>query len=437
MAEIIPFKGILYNPQKVDITSVTAPPYDIVTPEFKKVLYSRSPYNIIRIDFGKDNDGDNEKENRYTRASKLLDNWLKKKIFVRDAKESFYCYEINYNPPSPPHPPLSKGGRGGIGRKKTLRGFLGAVKIEDLDAGKIHPHEMTYSKPKTDRLNILRFCRANVSPIFSLYRSEEKRTSYILEKVAKGKPFIEAKNGDAFTHRLWRISDKASVNAIKKELSGKDIFIADGHHRYETALEFRNEMDKKGLLKTGEEPFNYVMMLLVNMEDDGLTILPTHRLAKTEEKRRIKDLLSQYFDIQTVHFDGATKEKAKQDMFKAMQQSKHSFGMFIKGEKAFHVLRFKGPYSAIDSHQSLRDIDVTILHKLIFEKLLNIDKFEYEMDAELVMKKLNNNTFRAAFFLNPTKVHDVRSVALAGQRMPPKSTYFYPKLLTGMAIYKF
>ncbi len=429
-AEIIPFKGVLYNPQKVDITSVTAPPYDIVSPEFKEVLYRRSPYNIIRIDFGKDNDGDNEKENRYTRAAKLLDDWLKKKIFVKDTRPSFYCYEINYN-------------------KKTLRGFLGAVKIEDLGMGKIHPHEMTYSKPKTDRLNILRFCRANVSPIFSLYCSEKRLTSSILERVVKGKPFIEAENGDGFTHRLWQISDGTSIETIKKELSGKDIFIADGHHRYETALEFRNEMDKKGLLKTGKEPFNYVMMLLINMEDDGLTILPTHRLAKIGKRKGIKgvrykdlshalkDLLRQHFDIKTIHFDRATEEKAKQDMFKAMQRRKHSFGLFIKGEKVFHVLRFKGSYSVIDSHPSLRNIDVTILHKLIFEKLLCIDKFEYEIDAKLVIKKLNNNAFHAAFFLNPTKVHDVRAVALAGQRMPPKSTYFYPKLLTGMVIYKF
>ena len=422
MAEIIPFKGVLYNPQKVDISSVTAPPYDIVTPEFKEVLYTRSPYNIIRIDFGKDNAGDNEKENRYTRAAKLINKWLKSKIFIKDSKPSFYCYEADYEV---------------NGRRKTLRGFLGAVKLENLGTGKIHPHEMTYSKPKTDRLNILRFCEANISPIFSLYCSGERLTSSILERVVKEKPYIEAENGDGFSHKLWQISDKTSVETIKKELSDKDIFIADGHHRYETSLEFKNEMTEKGMHNTGKEPFNYVMMFLVNMEDDGLTILPTHRLTKIGKSKSIKDVLKKYFDIETIRSDRATEEKAKQDMFRAMQRGKHSFGMFVKGEKAFHVLRFKGSYSAIDSHPGLRKIDVSILHNLIFDKLLHINEFEYEMDSNLVIRKLKKSNFHAAFFLNPTKVHEVKAVSLAGQRMPPKSTYFYPKLLTGMVIYKF
>ncbi|MCK5506361.1 MAG: DUF1015 domain-containing protein, partial [Thermodesulfovibrionia bacterium] len=236
MAEVIPFKGILYDPQKVDASSVMAPPYDIVTPEFKEVLYKRSSHNIIRIDFGKDDAGDNENENRYTRASSSLNEWLKQEILIKDTEPAFYFYEASYQI---------------NGQKKKLRGFLGIVKIEELGSGKIHPHEMTHSKPKTDRLNIIRFCEANISPIFSLYSSPERRASSILEKLSEEKPFIEAKNGDDFIHRLWRISDKASIETIKKEMSDKEILIADGHHRYETALEFKNEMDKKGMLKTG------------------------------------------------------------------------------------------------------------------------------------------------------------------------------------------
>ncbi len=429
MSEVIPFRGILYNPQKVDPSSVMAPPYDIVTPEYKDVLYNRSPYNIIRIDFGKDNAGDNERENRYTRASELLDEWLKQGILLMQSEPSFYCYEASYR----------------VGdHEKKLRGFLGAVRLEDLGTGKIHPHEMTYSKPKTDRLNILRFCKANISPIFSLYSSQDRITSLILEKVIQKKAFIESRNGDGYTHKSWQINDKNSIETIKRELSDKEIFIADGHHRYETALEFKHEMDKKGMLKTGTEPFNYVMMFLVNMEDNGLTVLPTHRLTHIENREKIEESLHPYFDITTIHFDGSTGERAKQDMLKAMQDSKKSrnrvvptFGMFLKGQKSFHVLKFKGSYSDIDTHRSLRDIDATILHKFIFEKLLGIHNFEYEMDAELAIKKVNEGLFHTAFFLNPTKVQDVKEVALAGQRMPPKSTYFYPKLLTGMVIYKF
>ncbi len=429
MAEVIPFKGVLYNPQKVDAGSVMAPPYDIVTPEFKEVLYKRSPHNIIRIDFGKDNAGDNEKENRYTRASNSLNEWLKQEILIKDTEPSFYCYETGYKI---------------NGQKKKLRGFLGIVKIEELASGKIHPHEMTYSKPRTDRLNIIRFCKANISPIFSLYSSPDRLTSFILEKLSEEKPFIEAKNGDDFIHRLWRISDKTSIETIKKDLSNKDIFIADGHHRYETALEFKNEMNKKGLLKTGTEPFNYVMMFLVNMEDDGLTVLPAHRLTEIKNKVQIKESLKPYFDITTIKFDDSTEKQAMQEMLSGIQNSKNSrnravptLGMFIKDEKAFCILNFKGALSEISSHESLKKLDVTILHKLVFEKLLGVDKFEYEMDPDLVIEKVKNSRHQTAFFLPPTKIHDVKEVALAGQRMPPKSTYFYPKLLTGMAIYKF
>ncbi|MCK5427098.1 MAG: DUF1015 domain-containing protein, partial [Thermodesulfovibrionia bacterium] len=265
-----------------------------------------------------------------------------------------------------------------------------------------------------------------------------------LEKVIQKKAFIESTNGDGFIHKTWQINDKNSIETIKRELSDKEIFIADGHHRYETALEFKNEMAKKGLLKTGTEPFNYVMMFLANIEDNGLTALPTHRLTHIDKRGNIEESLRHYFDITTIHFDSSTVEQAKQDMLESMQNSKNArnrdvptFGMFLKGKKAFHVLKFKGSPSDIDAHRSLRNIDATVLHKFIFEKLLGIKNFEYEMDTDLVIKKIQEGSFHTAFFLNPTKIQDVKEVALAGQRMPPKSTYFYPKLLTGMVMYKF
>ncbi|MBI4686519.1 MAG: DUF1015 domain-containing protein [Nitrospirae bacterium] len=258
MAEIIPFKGVLYNPKRVKGSDVTAPPYDIVTTELKDILYQKSPHNIIRLDFGKDMPGDDEKKNRYTRASRLLRQWLKTGIFIEDKRPAFYCYETVYK--------INK-------EEKKLRGFLCAVKIEGLGKGSIYPHEMTRSKPKADRLNILRKCRANLSPIFSLYSSKERVASSILESAAKGRALVSSKNGDDFVHRLYKINDKASVEAIKKELADKHIFIADGHHRYETALEFRNEMSKKGqgLRVKGQEPkpWDYVLMFLANMEDEG------------------------------------------------------------------------------------------------------------------------------------------------------------------------
>jgi uncharacterized protein (DUF1015 family) len=422
MAEVIPFRGVLYNPDKVDASAVMAPPYDVISPAFKETLYERDPCNIIRIDFGKDSDDDSDTENRYTRAAKHLSDWLENKVFIHDSEPVFYCYEISYVLDD---------------REMKTRGFLGAVKIEELGKGRVHPHEMTYSKPKSDRLNILRYCNANTSPIFSLYSSKEKLASSVLDEVAKEKPFIEASDEEGFSHRLWRISSPEAIESIKRDMSDRDVFIADGHHRYETAQAFQKEMQEKGLSKTGDEPFNYVLMFLSNMEDDGLTLLPTHRIVEVDSDIVIKSRLKKYFDIKKISADGKSDKEAKEEMFIAMKGSKHSFGMYLTNTSSYYILSFNGSDIDIDLPDSLKELDVTILHKFVFEKLLKIEHFEYEMDPDISVERAKKGSFEAVFFLNPTKIHDVRDAALAGHRMPPKSTYFYPKLLTGMVIYKF
>ena len=422
MAEVTPFKGILYNPQAVHAGAVMAPPYDIVSPELKEELYNKSPYNIIRVDFGKDDDGDNEQRNRYTRASQFLSDWLKKEVLLRDPEPSFYCYEISYEL---------------CGENKKIRGFLGAVRIEELGKGKVHPHEMTYSKPKSDRLNILRHCNANTSPIFSLYSSKEKLASSILDDTSNKPPYIEASDRDGFTHRLWKISSSASTEIIREEMSDKDIYIADGHHRYETALAFRKEMEDKGMEHTGKEPFNYVLMFLSNMEEEGLTLLPTHRIIEINSDIKIKASLKKYFDIQKVNMEGADEIELRHKMFEIMQSRGHSFGMFLTNSNNYYTLTYKSSNLDLNLPESLKRLDVSILHKLIFEKLLNVDHFEYEMDPDIAVERSRKGSFEAVFFLNPTRIRDVKEVALAGHRMPPKSTYFYPKLLTGMVIYHF
>jgi uncharacterized protein (DUF1015 family) len=270
MAKVIPFKGILFNPAKVDASLTTAPPYDVVSPEFKEELYRRDPHNIIRIDFGKDSDDDNDQDNRYTRAAKYLNDWIDEGVMTGDTEQSFYCYEVTYQI---------------NGRELKTRGFLGAVKIEELGYGRVHPHEMTYSKPKSDRLNILRYCNANTSPIFSLYSSEEKATSSILDNLVSTAPVIEARDEEGFTHRLWRIDDKASIEKITHEMSDLDVFIADGHHRYETAQAFKNEMEGKGLSITGDEPHNYVLMFLSNMDPHKGNPEETFQSAENEFRR--------------------------------------------------------------------------------------------------------------------------------------------------------
>ncbi len=422
MAVVIPFKGILYNPQKVDPSLTTAPPYDIVTPEFKDKLYMKSPHNIIRIDFGKDSADDNESHNRYTRASKFLGDWLDEGVFINDQEPLFYCYEITYSI---------------NGSERKTRGFFGAVKIEELESGRIHLHEMTYSKPKSDRLNILRYCKANVSPIFALYSSPEKSASSILEKTVKEDPFIKAENEDGFIHRLWRVKNADEIEAIKNEMADKDVFIADGHHRYETALELKKEMDTEGGIKNGEESYNYVLMFLSNIEEDGLTLLPTHRIIEVDSDIKIKDTLNKYFTIQKITSDGISNEESRQRMLETMRNAVDSFGMFLTNENTYYTVSYSDSDIDIDMPDCLKNLDVSIIHKLIFEKLLNVEHYEYEIDAGIAVERAKKGSFEAVFFLNPTKIHDVKEVAVAGHRMPPKSTYFYPKLLTGMVVYKF
>lgn len=404
MAKIIPFKGIYYNPEKVIGDDVIAPPYDVITPEQKELLYEKSPYNIIRIDFGKEMPGDDEKENKYVRAKRFLEQWLQQKILIRDEKESFYAYESEYFV---------------YGVKKSFRGIIALVKLEELGRG-IYPHEATHSKPKTDRLNLMRACKANISPIYSLYKSEERITSKIISDIKKD-PLISAHDFDGAVHRIYRISDDLAINSILKELSDKPIFIADGHHRYEVALEYKREM--------GEGPWSYVMMFLANMLDEGITILPTHRMIKGIKKEEVLSRLENDFDIESCGIDCDIRKRL-------FLEGKNTFGLYLGNNEKWYILRYKGT-DLRDVDIPLRNLDVVILHELIIKRDLGITDVAYEMDIERSLKMVRKGDFDGVFFLNPTQIEDVENVALAGLRMPPKSTYFYPKLLTGLVINKF
>ncbi len=415
MAEIVPFRGILYNVSKVSVEDVLAPPYDIITPEYQEELYSKSPYNIVRIDLGKEQPGDTETDNRYIRARSYLEAWIKEGVLVQSRRQSFYAYEMSYRIDN---------------EEKRLLGFLGLAKLEDLGKGSIHPHECTYSKPKQDRLNLLRSCEANISPIFSLYKSTGKQISTLLSRIIATQPYIEARDAAKAVHRLWQIDEKEDIEIIKKELEGKAIFIADGHHRYETALEFQREMRERTSrcesipTSTGTEPYDYVLMFFANMLDEGLTILPAHRLLK-----EIPDdpgmMLPEYFEIEPVEadFDIANRISGKRGVF----------GFFQNKSNVWYILKYKkGDLSEICP--DLREVDVIILHELIFKKIFKVNDIGYEMDVNKSLDKVRSGQFSAVFFLNPTKVEDVEKAALSSVRMPPKSTYFYPKLLTGIVI---
>ncbi len=411
MAEITPFNGLLYDVSKVSIEDVLAPPYDIITPEGRESLYAKSPHNVVRIDFGREEVGDNGIDNRYTRAKRCFGTWIKDGVLIRTVRPSFFAYEITYAIHEK--------------RKRTL-GFLGLVKLEELGKGSIYPHECTHSKPKQDRLNLLRVCEANTSPIFSLYKSSADGISGILSKTALTKPYLQAADSLGNLHRLWQIDQSKEIEIIKQELADKSVFIADGHHRYETSFEYFREMSVKKLSPSGAKSYDHTLMFLANMMDEGITILPTHRLIR-EVPEDILGRLSKYFEIETIADDF--------DIRARLSGRKNAFGFFRQTEKVWHLLTYRGR-DLSEAHPSMREIDVIILHEMVFKKILTNPEIGYEMDVAKTLEQVKRGEFAAAFFLNPTRVEDVEKSAFSSMRMPPKSTYFYPKLLTGLVLNK-
>lgn len=411
MAEVVPFRGIIYNTTRVSGAEVVAPPYDIITPELRNHLYEKSPYNIIRIDSGMEQTGDTEMENKYVRASLCLQEWLKAGILVRSTKPCFYAYEMEYM---------------AEGKRKKLQGFFGLVKLVELGKG-VYPHEETHSKPKVDRMRLLTACEANTSPIFALYNSPGKAASAAVEKVVNSQPYMEAQDLDGSIHRLWVIDKEGDIAVISNDLSDKAVYIADGHHRYETARDYQITRREKSGGSSGKEPYDYVLMFLANIAGGNLTILPAHRIIKGS-RENILELLHSYFEIKTISQDD--------DIIEAIRGKFQTFGFYRRGEKEQHLLRYKGD-GLKEMPYPLKDLDVTILHELILKGLLRGPKVHYEMDAVRAMGMVTGGDFDAVFFLNPTRVEDVERVALASMRMPPKSTYFYPKVMTGFVINSF
>lgn len=410
MAEILPFKGICFNSKEVEAESVIAPPYDIISPEMRENLYRRSAYNIARIDAGMEYPEDTESDNKYTRAASLLAEWLDKKILTGSEKPCLYAYRVNYF--------LE-------GKELELGGFFGLIRLEPLGTGHIYPHECTHSRARIDRLRLLRATRANTSPIFSVYDSPGGGASGVLGEVFERDPYMQGHDCNGNLHSLWIIDSIDEMNIIRADLEGRPVFIADGHHRYETALENQRlvKLERGG---SENDPYNYVLMFLANASDEGLTILPTHRIIKTHEE--FPEVLKKDFTVEELRHGG--------DIIKSISgmKPKNVFGVYAHGKK--YRITYQGN-DLKDVHPVLKKLDVVILQELIINKLAHAEAVAYEMSAEKATALVDGGEFQAAFFLNPTGINEVMEVALSGQRMPPKSTYFYPKLMTGFVISRF
>ena len=439
MATIIPFRGVQFNLEKAGaIAELACPPYDIISHEQQQALYRKSPHNVIRLEYGLESPGDTETDNRYTRAAALLDEWFRTGVLKQSIEPAIYIYEMEF----------------GSGRKhKKLRGFICMVRIEDYDSGIVKPHETTLSGPKTDRLNLLRACKAGFSQIYSLVSDEAGKIGAILGSVT-GQPELEVKAEDGVIHRVWTLSDKSALDTIMANVADKPVFIADGHHRYDTALNYRNERRKAAGSFTGEESFNFVPMFLARIEDPGLVILPAHRalfnLADFHPQRFEEDL-NKFFNIERIDFTKKSEQADRKSVLDTMAHRadhEHVFGMRIKGEHSYYLLtlRSEADMDAVIPNKvpAYRKLDVAILHHLIIDKLLGIRmdthklglNIEYVKDPNEAIKRVETGEAEVIFLMNPTKVHEVKEVAMAGERMPQKATYFYPKLLTGLVMNK-
>jgi uncharacterized protein (DUF1015 family) len=436
MAQIIPFRGTLYDLSSVgSVRNVVAPPYDIIDAARQKALHDRHPHNIIRLELGMDAPGDTATNNRYTRAAETLRAWMARGALKRDAQPAIYYHTIEYAPPS----------SDARAPKKTLRGFLTTTKLEPLDSGHIYPHENTRSAAKTDRLNLLKSCKANLSPIWLLYSDPHNAILGLFEKAVKAQTArIDFEDDNGCRQRLWTVTDPSILQQIMEIMASKPLFIADGHHRYETALNyqrFRRETDgTSGELK----PYDSVLMLLSPLEDPGLTVLPTHRVITTPlpPKRQVTGRLADTFDLTEFSFTTSTTVAVREQFLEALRingRTVPTFGLALKGDDRYLMLSLKASHRPSAEASPRTKLDVSLLQQLVVSVLCPTQQEQeailYTKDDHEALDWAAEGPGTAALLLNATKVSEVQAVATAGERMPHKSTYFYPKPLTGLVVH--
>lgn len=427
MAAIIPIRGVRYNPRIIpDLAQVVTPPYDVIDASAQERYYQRSPYNVIRLEYGKTDPADDARNNRYTRARDTFQKWLQEGVLIQDKQNALYLYEQEFTV-----------------RETTYvrRGFFCGVHVEPYEAGTILPHEETIPKHKQDRLELMRHCRANFSPIFGLYPDRAMVSTIIIERAMEADPDISFTDELGQAHRLWITTEHQVLNPLIGLLEEKRIFIADGHHRYETALAYANEVNQMGLP-------NFAMMVLVNLYDPGLVVLPTHRLIRKRPGFEPDKVINDVQDLFTVEPVTVQREHFPAFLRDFESRGKGFFALYT-GQDTLYVLSLKpnvDPDKLLPAEKSTawRRLDVTVLHSLILEKYLGIgsaertdeDLVRYTREETGALDAVDRGEFAFAFFMNPTGVDELVAVAEAGELMPQKSTYFYPKLSTGLVINK-
>ena len=440
MAEIFPFRAYRFNSALVEPAKVLTQPYDKITPAMAEKYAAASPYNLIPIEKGKSFPEDTPADNVYTRAARKLDEWIRAEVIVQDAAPSLYAYFQEYTVP-------------GTNERRVRKGFIAIARIEDYSAGIVFRHEQTLSGPKADRLELLRQTQTHTGQLFMIYNDPAMRVDALLDAAARSKAEVEIRDEYDVVHKLWPVTDTLILEAIRREMADKKLVIADGHHRYETALAYRDECRARAGRVDANAPYEKVMMTLFNTEGKGLTILPTHRVVANVQNfsfAGFRAALANAFDVHSFPFSGnaarpQTYEKFRRDLLRGQEQ--RAVGAYA-GDGAFHIFMLKKEANLEVLLQGVspaqRRLDVVLLHRLILERGLNITQdavkteknISYEREMDTAIGEVDSGRAQICFLLNPVSVETVAEMAMGGEVLPQKSTDFFPKLMSGITMYR-
>ncbi len=450
MAQIFPFRAYRYNPARVELGRVFTQPYDKITPAMQEKYYAADPHNLVVIEKGRPLPSDTLQDNVYTRAAAALERWIADGAIAQDPAASFYAYFQDYVVP-------------GAEERRTRKGFIGLGKLEDYSADIVFRHEQTLSAPKADRLDLLRHTRAQTGQLFMLYSDPERRIDALLDEAASSAPpAVDVRDEYGVVHRLWPIADRARIASIQQLMGPLKLVIADGHHRYETALAYRDERRARGA-RDSEAPYERAMMTFVNTRSEGLTILPTHRLVsklRSFSWERLRAALEPNFEFQSFPYANEAEHAAQRALFlqqlaaclpaRTAQATRRAIRLYAGPNApgpAYYLLKLRPSTDLArllpDVSALQRELDVVLLHRAILEGALGITpqavvaeaNLSYEREAAAAIAAVDQGAAQLAFLLNAVAVEQVMRIATAGEVMPQKSTDFYPKLLSGVTIY--
>jgi uncharacterized protein (DUF1015 family) len=416
MADVQPLRALHYDRSLVgDLADVTSPPYDVIDAEQREALLRRSPFNVVAVDLPKA--GDAPDADPYATAGELFEAWQLQGVVVRDPEPSLWAHAQAYTGPD--------------GQRRTRRGFFCRVRIEGYGPGRVRPHERTHPGPKEDRLRLMRATRTNLSPIFSLFSDPAGAAWGALEPATESEPWGEVTDGEGTTHRVWRVSDPQTIAAVREATRDVELLIADGHHRYETANTYAQELG-------GDGEHRYVLMCLVALEDPGLTVFPSHRLVRGLDRERLQALretLRRDFEMVEVPLERIAPDPGTGPLqlgyIDSHQQQPYRLTLEDQAIADAALPGFSEAY---------RSLDTGVLEALLLKGALGLSDDDishfnglfYARSTEEAVAMVRSGEYDAAFLMRPTPVSQVRDVALSGENMPPKSTFFYPKLLTGL-----